>query len=327
MADETKRPARSRSTRAAPKAPARSSKAAEAPVASETPVETTEAAPKVEAAPAPATHSSPAPDRAASAGSGNGGVAMAGLFAGVIGIVLALTYPQWTPIVYGSTGSSNRVTADQVRSELKGEIAALKSTVSAMTEQQVALEQAIRIAKLPGILMVAEDLRVALADFKPYAGPLNLFRALTGGDEAAGRIIASIEARAEVGVPSISDLQDRFDDAAHAILTAEQRPQAQGDLASQVSETMASLTAATMRLRWRLDGAPTGDGVPAVVARAEQSVGKGEFQTAIDTLSVLPADRAALAASWIELVRARLAAETVREELDSYIIVTASRIQ
>lgn len=325
MADETKRPARSPSTRAAPKARAPSSKAAEAPVASEAKIEVTETAPKAEAAPAPVVHSSPAPDRMA--GAGNGGVAMAGLFAGVIGIVLALTYPQWTPIVYGSTGSSNRVTADQVRSELKGEVAALKATVSAMTEQQVALEQAIRTAKLPGILMVAEDLRAALAGSKPYAGPLNLFRALTGGDEAAGRIIASIEARAEVGVPSVDDLQDRFDDAAHAILTAEQRPQAQSDLASQVSETMASLTAATMRLRWRLDGAPTGDGVSAVVARAEQSVGKGEFQTAIDTLSVLPADRAALAASWIELVRARLTAEAVREELDSYIIVTASRIQ
>ena len=40
----------------------------------------------------------------------------------------------------------------------------------------------------------------------------------------------------------------------------------------------------------------------------------------------LTADRAALAASWIELVRARLTAEAVRGELDSYIIVTASRI-
>ena len=98
MADETKRPARSPSTRAAPKARAPSSKAAEAPVASEAKIEVTETAPKAEAAPAPVVHSSPAPDRMA--GAGNGGVAMAGLFAGVIGIVLALTYPQWTPIVY-----------------------------------------------------------------------------------------------------------------------------------------------------------------------------------------------------------------------------------
>lgn len=260
-------------------------------------------------------------------GSGSGGVAMAGLLAGVIGIVLALTYPQWTPIVYGSTGSSNRVTADQVRNELKGEVAALSATVAAMTEKQVALEQAVRTAKLPGILMVAEDLRTALAGSKPYAGPLNLFRALTGGDDAAAKIIASIEARAEVGIPTVKDLQERFDDAAHAILMAEQRPEAKGDLASQVSETMASLTAATMRLRWRLDGAPTGDGVPAVVARAEKAVGIGEFQLAIDTLGLLPAERAALANSWIELVHSRLGAEKVREELDSYIIVTASRIQ
>lgn len=254
-------------------------------------------------------------------------MALAGLLAGLVGIVLALTYPQWTPIVYGSVGSGKQVTAEQVRTEAKAEIAALRATIAAMTEKQVALEQAVQTAKLPGILMVAEDLRTALGGSEPYDGPLNLFRALTAGQGEAGSIIAAVEARAETGVPSYDDLRDSFDDAAHAVLMAEQRPEARGDLASQVSDTVASLAAATMRLRWRLDGAPSGDGVAAVVARAEQSVTAGDLTGAVDTLGLLPEPRASLVKPWIEMVKSRLAADAVREQLDAYIIATASRIQ
>lgn len=251
---------------------------------------------------------------------------MAGLIAGVVGIVLALTYPQWTPIVYGS-GSDQGLTADEVRAELQIEVDALKATLASMAEKQGSLEQAVQTAKLPGILMVAEDLRAALGDSEPYAGTLNLFRSLTGNDPDAEPIIAAVEGRAEIGIPTAPELQDGFDEVAHSILMAEQRPQATGDLAAQVSDTMASLAAATMRLRWRLDGAPTGDGVPAIVARAEQAAVNGDFQVAIDTLSVLPEDRRALAQGWVETVQIRLKADEVREDLDAYIISRAARVQ
>ncbi|MEQ8813263.1 MAG: mitofilin family membrane protein [Thalassobaculum sp.] len=251
---------------------------------------------------------------------------MAGLIAGVVGIVLALTYPQWTPIVYGS-GSDKGLTADQVRAEMKGEVDALKATLASMAVKQASLEQAVQTAKLPGILMVAEDLRAALGGSEPYAGTLNLFRSLTGDDPDAAPVIAAVEGSAEVGVPTVAELQDGFDEVAHTILMAEQRPQATGNLAAQVSDTMASLAAATMRLRWRLDGAPTGDGVPATVARAEQAVMNGDFQVAIDTLSVLPEERRALAQGWIETVQTRLKADAVREDLDAYIISRAARVQ
>ena len=289
MADETPRSPRSASTGAAPKGRARSTRSTAAPAESETPVETTAAAapapdvvasappqPEAPAAAAPAATPAPAPKPASSprpgmtpdpAGSGSG-VAMAGLLAGLIGIGLALSYPQWTPIVYGSAVSETRVTADQVRAESRAEIEALKATIATMVARQAGLEQAVNTAKLPGILMVAEDLRAALGESEPYAGTLNLFRALTGGDPEAAAIIAAVDDRAEVGIPSVDEVQDRFDEAAHAILIAEQRPESRGDLASQVSETVASLTAATIRLRWRLDGVPTGDSVAAVVARA-----------------------------------------------------------
>ena len=348
MADETPRSPRSASTGAAPKGRARSTRSTAAPAESETPVETTAAAapapdvvasappqPEAPAAAPPAATPAPAPKPASSprpgmtpdpAGSGSG-VAMAGLLAGLIGIGLALSYPQWTPIVYGSVVSETRVTADQVRAESRAEIEALKATIATMAARQAGLEQAVNTAKLPGILMVAEDLRAALGESEPYAGTLNLFRALTGGDPEAAAIIAAVDDRAEVGIPSVDEVQDRFDEAAHAILMAEQRPESRGDLASQVSETVASLTAATIRLRWRLDGVPTSDSVAAVVARAEQSVMGGDFPTAIETLTVLPPDQAALAESWVAVAKARLSAEAIREDLDAYIISTAARIQ
>lgn len=245
----------------------------------------------------------------------------------MVGIVLALTYPQWTPIVYGSSGSEHRVTADQVRTEMKTEIAALKATIAAMSEKEAALEKAVQTAKIPGILMAAEDLRTALGGSEAYAGTLNLFRSLTGGDADAAPIIAAVESQAEVGIPTVEEVQASFDEVAHSILMAEQRPKASGDLAAQMSDTVASLAAATMRLRWRIDGAPTGDGVPAIVARAEQAVVNGELQTAIDTLGTLPAERAELAKAWIETVKARMGADKVREDLDAYIISMAARVQ
>lgn len=315
---------------AAPAAPAAAAPPQEAATASASAAPATTAAASAAASPPPRSSATPsqppipAASSAAAESSGSGGVALAGLIAGVIGIVLALTYPQWTPVVYGASGSD---TADQVRAELKGEIEGLKATIQAMTDKQVSLEQGIRTAKLPGVLMVAEDLRAALGDSEPYAGTLNLFRSLTGGDAEAAPIIAAVEGRAEVGVPSVGEIQESFDEVAHAVLMAEQRPTATGDLASQVSDTVASLTAATMRLRWRLDGAPSGDGVPAVIARAELAVANGELQLAVDTLGLLPDERSALAKSWVEKVQARTQAEAVREELDAYIISMAARIQ
>lgn len=341
MADEPKRSSRTSSTGATRKGRAKSTFAAASDgvqTAAETPAAAAPAAPTPTSASEPPAPTPPAAEprapaaaytapQAPAAEASGGGVALAGLVAGVVGIVLALTYPQWTPIVYGSSGSSNRVTADQVRTEMKGEIDALKATVASMTDKQLALEQAIRTAKLPGILMVAEDLRAALGESEPYAGTLNLFRSLTGDDAEAASIVAVVEGRAEVGIPGTAAVRDGFDEVAHAVLMAEQRPQATGDLAAQVSDTVASLAAATMRLRWRLDGAPSGDGVPAVVARAEEAVVNGDLQLAIDTLGMLPAERLALARSWIDMVQTRMQAEAVREELDSYIISLAARIQ
>lgn len=350
MADESKGPARSSSSGSSRKAKAKPVTAA---AASTTPDSQAEApAPAAEPASGPAAATAPAPEPTrpvsapqatayaptptthapaahrpvAAESSASGGVALAGLLAGLLGIVLALTYPQWTPIVYGSS-SESRSAAAKVQAESKAEIAVLKATVATLTQKQATLEQAVRTAKLPGILMVAEDLRVALAGSEPYVGTLNLFRALTAGDDTATPIIAAVESRAEVGVPSNEDLRDRFDDAAHAVLVAEQRTEVRGGLASQVSDTVASLAAATIRLRWRLDGAPTGDGVAATVARAELLVGNGDLQGAVDTLGLLPEPRATLVQPWIELVRTRLAAEAVREDLDAYIITTASGIR
>lgn len=338
MADEPKRPARSSSTGGGSKSRTRSTRAkaasSEASTAAETPKAAPSEAPKEakaeppKAAPTPTPTPTPAPAApqpvvAAEASGSGSGVALAGLFAGIIGVVLALTYPFWTPVVYGEPGAKKGVTAAQVQ----GEVETLKKTIAAMTEKQAALEQTVQTAKLPGILMVAGDLRSALGGSEPYAGLLNLFRALTGNDKGAAPIITAIESRAELGVPTTVDLRTRFDDVVHAILTAEEKPEAHGNLAAQVSDTVASLTAATMRLQWRLNGVPTGDGVPAIVARAEQAVMAGELQTAIDTLGTLPPERAALAGSWIELAKARMSANTVREDLDAYIIARAARIQ
>ena len=90
---------------------------------------------------------------------------------------------------------------------------------------------------------------------------------------------------------------------------------------------MASLTAATIRLRWRLDGVPEDDGPLGIMARAEEMVRAGAFDLAIAEIEALPEPMKAKTESWVAAVESRdLAAQAVAD-LDVYMIEAVARAQ
>ena len=253
---------------------------------------------------------------------GKSGIA---LFVSVIAVVLALTAPQWGPIVWDLEESEEADTLALEQAALAQTVEALQARIEELSTTQVGFARSIDAVKLPGMLIVAKSLRDDLGTSKPFAENLNLLRAIVGDDEEGLATVFSLDDRAEIGVPTEAELRARFDDVAYAIVAAEQTVQSDGDLARKLSETMASLSAVTTRLRWKLDGAPTGEGSTAAVARAEALVDTLAFDEAIEQLQTLPDDLKALTVDWVASVKARAALEIAREELDIYMIEAVAR--
>lgn len=255
-----------------------------------------------------------------------GGTAGMALIVSGIAVVLALTTPEWGPRVWGEEGTAAETeVTDAEEAVLQQTVAALQARVEELSSSQEGLARSIDVVKLPGMLIVAKDLRDDLGSSEPFAENLNLLRAIVGEEESGLAAVFALDDWAEIGVPTEAELRDGFDDVAHAIVAAEQKVAADGDLASKVSETMANLSAVTTRLRWKLDGAPTGEGPSATVARAEALVATLAFGDAIEQLKTLPDDLQALTEDWAAAVNARAALETAREELDVYMIEAVAR--
>ena len=153
-----------------------------------------------------------------------------------------------------------------------------------------------------------------------------MFQAIAGSGNEAVASVYALEPLAETGVPTIKALQASFGDVSHEVIASYQTVASEGDLAKRVSETMANLTAATTRLRWRLDGTtpPEGNSPLAVMARAEVAAEAGDFDTVIAELDALPDDLKAMTVGWIEQVSARREAAQAIEDLDLFMIETVA---
>jgi hypothetical protein len=211
------------------------------------------------------------------------------------------------------------------QAELATTVADLQASVLALTEQQAALSRSIAAVKVPAVMVAASDLREEIAAGAPFETALNLFRAIAGSDDETVASVFALEPMAEEGVPTAETVRTTFGDVSHAVVASYQTVSSESDLARKVSETMANLTAATTRLRWRLDGAPEGDSPLAVMARAEQAAATFDFDTAITEMEALPEDLKALTTDWTDQVAALKLASKALEELDVYMIEAVAK--
>ena len=244
-------------------------------------------------------------------------------------MIIALTTPAWGPLVWGGEGKSSAVTKlESDQKLLIGSVAELSATVAELSEGQAALNTSIRAVKVPAILIVADDLREDINAGGPFAEKLNLFRAIVGQDDPAMASVYALDPWAEVGIPTDEDLQSTFEEVSQSVVAASQTIESGGgDIARSISETMASLTAATIRLRWRLDGVPEDDGPLGIMARAEEMVRAGAFDMAIAEIEALPEALKAKTESWVAAVESRALAADAVADLDVYMIEAVARAQ
>ena len=265
----------------------------------------------------------PAPQPSQSSGSG---LVSLPTILSIAAIVIAILIPVLKDRAVEPAVKPEEINALKVQqSELIAAVANLEASIEAVGVDQDTMRASIQAVKVPSIMIAATDLNDAITGGEPFQEELTLFRAIVGDNDAVASVYA-LEALAGAGVPTTRELQAGFGDVSHAVIAAYQTVESEGDLAKRVSETMANLTAATTRLRWRLDGAspPEGDSPLAIMARAENAAEVADFDAVVMELESLPENLKAMVADWIAQVEAQQKAETATEDLELFMIETVA---
>jgi hypothetical protein len=265
----------------------------------------------------------PAPQPSESGGSG---LVSLPTILSIAAIVIAILIPVLKDRAVEPAVKPEDVTALKVQqTELLTAIAGLEASIEALGVEQDAMQASIAAVKVPSIMIAATDLNDAIVAGDPFQEELTLFRAIVGENDAVASVYA-LEPLALVGVPTTRELQAGFGDVSHAVIASYQTVDSEGDLAKRVSETMANLTAATTRLRWRLDGAtpPEGTSPLAIMARAEDAAEEADFDTVIQEMEALPENLKAMTSAWVEQVEMQQKAKAATEDLELFMIETVA---
>jgi hypothetical protein len=125
-----------------------------------------------------------------------------------------------------------------------------------------------------------------------------------------GNALKQLSGIAASGAPNLQILQSEFDAQAGNIVQAGLVP----DEGSWVQRTIARLTES---VKWRRTDNLAGDGVEAIVARAEQALKSRDVEKAIKELSALQEKPAALAKDWLTGAKAYRISEKALAELQT----------
>lgn len=175
--------------------------------------------------------------------------------------------------------------------EISGRLAALEARISeagsntaasdALTQRLAALETKVdqpgreeAVAKA----LAASALKTAIDRGGPFTGELQTFSGIAGDDPA----VKVLEKFAPSGVPSASDLVQKFPQAADAILNAANQTDEQAGVGSRL------LSSAMQMVKVRPVGDVEGDTPEAIVARMEDQLRKGNLKGATTEWEALP---------------------------------------
>lgn len=195
--------------------------------------------------------------------------------------------------------------AGEDRAAIKARTETIEDRVNALNSRLDRLESAAAADARQAVLVLTYAAARRAAD----AGRAfsNEYEALRSMAQDARRdslkpAIDRLSALAERGAPTVADLRDRLPDTVTGILEAARLPANPNwwdRLLAQIKGVI------TLRRTDRLDG----DGVAAIVARAESRMALGDLEGAVDALERLEGNAARAAADWIAMARDRLALE------------------
>ena len=201
----------------------------------------------------------------------------------------------------------------------KDELDHLSSSFRDLTMRIGKLEGRLKVRQSAGgaLALAAGQLRNAVARSAPHAAELAILEGLAAQDRRIAAALVPLAADAESGVPSRAVLFARLP-AAVAAAAAANQPEAEGGWVDRMSNWLRSL----VRVR-RIDG--KGDGVDALLARAELAAGRGDLAAAVQELSGLRGESAQAAAPWLAAARSRIETENALAELDRIVLGDLSR--
>ncbi len=180
---------------------------------------------------------------------------------------------------------------------LRSDMAALRELA---TDRVAQAESSVDTARARAGL---DRVRAALVSGAPYAD------AVAQMTDAGVDVPDAVVAPADDGVRTIEDLQDGFDPAARAAVSAS----LQAAPADSAAEKLGNFLRAQVGARAL---APReGDAPDAIVARAGAALDAGDLQTALDELGALPDDGRAAMADWITAAQARRDAQAALDPL------------
>lgn len=211
--------------------------------------------------------------------------------------------------------------SSDISAEIADRLAALETRITeasnntaasdALTQRLAALETKVdqpgreeAVAKA----LAASALKTAIDRGGPFTGELQTFSGIAGNDPA----VQTLEKFAQSGVPSASDLVQKFPQTATAILNAAHQTDEQAGVGSRL------LSSAMQMVKVRPVGDVEGDTPEAIVARMEDKLGKGDLRGATAEWDVLPQPAKDASISYKQTLDARI-------EVDSLVDNTLNR--
>jgi hypothetical protein len=161
--------------------------------------------------------------------------------------------------------------------------------------------QVAEAAEKPGVALAiaASALKAAVDRGQPFVTELDTYAGLAPDTPE----IAALRPYAETGVPTRADIEARFDAAASAMIAAGRTDDAEAGFFERLWGSAMSV------VEVRPIGEVAGDDAPAVVARMEVALTRGDYARAIAEFDTLPEPSRNAGAALMESVRARHAAD------------------
>jgi len=206
----------------------------------------------------------------------------------------------------------------RVSQTLTTDLTGVSDAVDALTERVESV--GMRDTGAAGALLLAVgQLRAAALGPGPFAGEVQAVRALASGEPRIAGSLATMAPWANQGVATVEMLQAGYQDAALAILRAEDLPADAGWLETAYAEVKGLVTVR------RVGEDVEGDDPQALLARAEARLARGDVAGAVALVeSIGGAGRAA--EEWLANARGRSAISAALDEISSIAFVRAGAV-
>ncbi len=188
-----------------------------------------------------------------------------------------------------------------MQAQMEARLADIEAAQEAAADAQ---KQALEAARNAEARAALSEIDAALDAGTTYEEALEGLRAASDAE-----VPEALSGTAASGVPSLSELQASFSDAARGALRASTRAaRDEGELDPVSAFFRTQLGARSLEPR-------EGDDPDAVLSRAEAAVSRGELSTALAEIENLPEAGRSVMADWVSRAETRLAARTALAEL------------